>query len=727
MGRGLEIRIGGNTAGLTAAVNSAITQLGRVDREAARTAAVQQREAIRTAAVQQREAERAASAQVQSAQRAAQAAQRAAETAQRAADAQARNSAKAAAAQQRDAERTASVQSRASQQAALAAQRAADAQAKASATAALAAQRLADTQAREAQRAAIVMTREAERVAAAQARSARQAARVQEQEARRAASTVQGGFSLSALAAGQLKDAVFGIVGQFTLLSAAQAGLAAITGMWDQWKRDSLEAAKNIGDVREQLLELAALKGRLGDTTTENAAQLGFRTKTLQTAEAARMFQGQFLNVSDPLVGKRISKDESNKLMEKAGLFQAAEGGDASTHASLAGIMPALMGKDNVTADEAFAAELKTYNQMQKGGFTFSSGAKQLVDKQALVTSGVFKDQSRMVGMLSAISNVVSPDQAGTTLEQIVDATTGSLRRMRQGKMDGDTQPASEYYKSIGADDQMDPAAIAEKVFKDFDREKAAEKTKGRDFNSWTYLQGKGFMNREAITGLMAAYGSYENGQWQGHMNRAASTDGLTDADRNDPNFINSTERLRQFNTSPVADTRRVDIAKGQQNTINGLPTEGYRKMQEMAFLNLKSRGEASGDDFKGYAESNWAPNQRKLDREIARMMAETAKKKGVNFDPRSVFTEAFDVGGFSDYGPSRTGETRAKRFQEAQAQIDGTNPTAGSVMASFSEELRKLTEATTANTKAMEDQRAGKTPAVIPSGAGPAGPMRKP
>lgn len=183
------------------------------------------------------------------------------------------------------------------------------------------------------------------------------------------AATAESGW---AKAVGSVGAAMGPVIGQMLTIGALTSVVGAIAQMWSDMRESTSEAAKNIGDVRDRLNELAALKGRLGDTTTELADQLRFRSKTLQTEDSAIAYQKAAINYgSANIKSGMINEDEFRKAMEIGGKFQAAEGGAAGTHGELTGIMPALLKKKNATAEDIGGGVEKLFNIMQLGGFDF--------------------------------------------------------------------------------------------------------------------------------------------------------------------------------------------------------------------------------------------------------------------------------------------------------------------------------------------------------------------
>lgn len=577
---------------------------------------------------------------------------------------------------------------------------------------------------------------EAEKSAAAQSRSTKKALTEEEvafavrnrviikankarvDSATKAATGEKEAFDMGGLAAGGLATAIGSI------LSVG----GAVTRMWDDMRKATYEAALNIGDVRERMLELAALKGRLGDTTEEIREQAVFRSKTLQTEDQARAFQGQMLNVGQANIGSLISQAEFDKAMVTGGQFQAAEGGDAATHGKLTGIIPALMGKQGITGAEVTSAEMKFFNLMQKGGFDFSSGANQLIDKQGLITSGAFKDPARMVATLSALSVGSSPLEAGTHLEHLVEGTTGAFDRMRTGKMDGETVAQSTYLKSIGAKLGMDPLEMGKLIAQDVNQ---AKDSGGADFDPINYLQHRGYMNRQARMAVLTLAGQARLGQLGMFEERAASPTGLLPEDMADPNFVPADKQLAMFQNSTTAARRRNDLSKQLANFSAGAgPISYYDQWQEMAFSQLKSQ-----DPGRWYGEAkDWKNDQlyggkEAIQRGMLDTLTEEAKKRGVNVRGNTYPSGAgmfnYDFGAAGSYSSRDldlgSEASRSQKFVDIAGKL-GIN-----LDKVLMDRLIKLNEEQLEATKRMERLMGARAPAAPIVNARPAPANRRP
>lgn len=523
----------------------------------------------------------------------------------------------------------------------------------------------------------------------------------------------------------------FGAIGASVAIfgTVARSVIGPIAKMWEDMRNAIYEAAKNIGDVREQLLELAALKGRLGDTTTEIREQAVFRAQTLQGADAARAFQGQFLNVGNANVAAGlISQPEFNKAMVQAGKFQAAEGGDAATHGKLAGIIPALVGKKGITAEEVGATEQKFFNIMQMGGFDFTSGANQLIDKQGLVTSGQFKDPARMVATLSALSQGSSPLEAGTHLQHLVEGTTGAFDRVKKGKIDGETMTQSAYLKGLGAAPGMDPLEMGKLIAADVNKARDAG---GAAFDPTIYLQHKGYMNEHARGAILGLAGQMRSGQLGAFEARAASPTGLTAADMADPNFIPAEQRMDQFQNSPTAARRRGELAKHLGDFAQGSGSiEYYNQWQEQAFNLMRSRapGKWTGD-VSGWKNDRLYGGKETITRTMLDTLTEEAKKKGMNVPgdtyggKAALFNYDFGPAGKFNSGDLDLGSeySRGDKIADIASKL-GVN-----LDKALMERLVKLNEEQTENSrKLLQKMGAAPIPPVL-NPAGPAAPMNRP
>ena len=294
-------------------------------------------------------------------------------------------------------------------------------------------------------------------------------------------------------------------------------GVALIAEHWKNVAKGIEDSIKFTNEYREAMPENAALKGHLGDTTLEAKDSLVMRSKTLQTREQAKTFEEGILNSGQVSIGSKITQTEFDKLKVKAGSFQSAEGGDAKTHGEFAGQLPALMklekdatGKEiPLTSDQVIGKMSKLFDISQLGRSSFSSATKQLLENASLTQTGSFKS----IDQQSAIQNAFSlhgPDDAGTKVRWLENATVGNIDRNRKSSITG-SDVIGEYLKKLGVQEGMKSIPIADLISKDLTKQQNETKAKGKDFNATEYLRHKGFANDEH-TRALTIYNSLDQG-----------------------------------------------------------------------------------------------------------------------------------------------------------------------------------------------------------------------
>ncbi len=670
----------------------------------------------RTAAAAERQAQRAAEAQERQAQKVA--------------DAQARAATQAANVQARQAQRTADTVAREAQRAAEAqaksAQQAANAQAKI-------AQRTADVQAREAQRATDLQARASQKVADDQIRAADRAqARISAMAGRALTDTevrakAQGAIhqrlndkrvDLASKAAEKERWGAMSVNDKFkeigsTILSSvnpatvAMGAATAVVGVavshvMEDWKHVAeqiKEAIKVTNEYRESLPENAALKGHLGDTTTEAKESLTLRSKTLQTRQQATDFESGFLNTGAVSIGTKIDQTEANKLKAGAGRFQSAEGGNATTHGELAGQLPALMkprqdaaGKDVMfTADEVMAREAKIFDILQLGKSTFSSGASQLMANASLTQTGSFDSIEQQTALQSAFS-LYGKDDAGTKTRWLEQATVGNIDRNRKSSIEG-SDTAGAYLKSLGVKEGMKGLPIAGMVSRDLTKQEDAAKGAGREFNVLEYLMRRGIANEEQSRALKEYHALDRSGQLQQYMDKAAAPD----------NAKPIQDKIAGSAADPMMQARSVsisgDLAKFSQNRAHAT-AEGYRRQ---ILEEAKSQGILAGtyEDIEG---DKTTFNQRRLQDLVNHGLQRDAAKAGVKLGP------------LAGYSPFSSQIAIDQPTQDAidKIQAAGVDPFAESRQALTNRARRNLSAASAAEApgraglaKAAAEQRA--------------------
>lgn len=470
------------------------------------------------------------------------------------------------------------------------------------------AKKLADAQAAQAKKSADAAAREAKRAA---------------DEVERSAESVKKAMFGSLDATNQLADVVGSLAGQFTLLGAAGLAIEAFRDYFRAVRQDIVESVKSLGDMREKTLELAALKGRLGQSTPEVAAQLAFRAETLQSEGDALRFQSSMLNtgassIRDAQGNGIIAQGEFDKLMAKGGRFQAAQGGDADALGAFFGQLPTAMKQKDVTADKAFGEAAKVFNILDKGGSDLPVAVRQLSAGLGYTTSGIFDNVAQQASLQAAFSKM-EPGKEQERTAQFTRATVGSLGRMRGAGVQADEKQA-EYLKRIGATDQMNPIEIGKIIMADWAKQEAEAAKQGKKFNPITYMQGKGYGNVEDVNSLMQFSGLMKTGVWGTFESLANEA----------PNAAKVEGEIGRFQSvDPVAQQRKADLAE-QSGTVARAagPMEYYERLKRITFEKKKAQGEYYGnyEDWQG----GMGFGKEMLENATASAMQEEAKRVGV-------------------------------------------------------------------------------------------------
>lgn len=303
-------------------------------------------------------------------------------------------------------------------------------------------------------------------------------------------------------------------------IGSAAAVMSTIQDHFENIRRDAMESAQATYKFRENLLELAALKGRLGDTSEEAPEMVKFRAQTLQSQSDATQFQLSYRGAVESAIGDDPSKGKGiidKKTAERIGIgmgkLQSVEGGDAKAYGRLGGMIPAILraqGDKDVTSEEAIDEAGALYALAQPAAFEFSSGMNQFGNIQGLVQTGIMPGRQAMATM--SAFGIAEPESAATRTQQLVRATIGATGRNRKVSAPEGTNTVgtAEYLKSLGVDIKKDDhIAIARKVQEDL---------KNQNFSSErekiTYLQSKGYGNQEDLTALITMGGILESGIW---------------------------------------------------------------------------------------------------------------------------------------------------------------------------------------------------------------------
>lgn len=666
------------------------------DQAATRLTALAQRQADRTTAINERAADRTRSIGERAADRTAAISQKAAD---RIAAYEAKNKDRIAAGDQRAIARRDAMMDRALERATRRAERDADAQARA---ANRSVKSLTDQEIANRVVNAKMTAANEKRVAAAM----------------RAAGVEYKGMNKSILTAGNLIGAVKGIAGAFGIAVSASAGISFVAAEFDKITRSAIEGVRFTDEYRKSLLELAALKGHLGNAGQETRESLAFRAKTLQSLEQSTAFQSAALgvgqsNVDDDRVGRKglISEDEFRKSMEFGGAFQAAEGGSAETHGQLVGQIPMLLGR-RTNAKEVSAVQSKLYDIFQPGGASFSSMVGGYLKNAPLVTSGVISAE-RLAAVESAMS-VSDPGGHADKTQQFVRATAGGIGKMKGPKVEGeDLEKIGPYLKRLGVTEKMDPIEIGKKISADLSVQEKA----GRNLK--TYLAEKGYGSQEEANALLGFHGMQKSGQFKTFEDLAAApaSSGKLQTD------------VRAFQTAePIAQARKADIATEAGSLYEGMGKEDYyQSIMRNTFNKMKTEGATDqfGFKFSGKWEDIAGAGWYDINAKMTQDMVYQEARKGLNLE----------------YGKTAKGKASGM----SQAQIDGMGPDAmksiigrgaeadflyeqrsrvgeagGNIMPGFEQMMGKMdshTEAVNRNTEAIKKGQAAEAKPPLPVG----------
>jgi hypothetical protein len=422
-------------------------------------------------------------------------------------------------------------------------------------------------------------------------------------------------------AAGAIQ-AISGYAGQIVGLNSVSAVISTIVDNFKLAKQSAYDAGKMVQDYRLALLELAALKGQLGGTTQTLSQEVQFRAQTLQTAADAQAFQKSALGMGQAAIGNQISQAEFNKAMVAGGSFQAAEGGSATTHGQLVGMIPTLMGRSlngrQMTADEIRQKEQQFYQISQPGGADFGPMMEQFLKNSQLSTTGLITPE-RNLALQSAFSTT-NREGAGNMVQQFARATVGGMNRMRgmPGVPGDENEKLAIYLRGLGATDQMDPIEIGKLISADLSKQEKAAEAGGKKFNAMSYLQRHGQANMEDTQAILAFHGLQTSGQLDKTFLSLAEKV-PTVAEANAP-----VERFQR--TDPAAQTRKSEMAGELSN------------LERVAFERLKARGETYGK-FDEKEMDRWDLDateliygyRKKMDMEAQAMLAGEARKLGID------------------------------------------------------------------------------------------------
>jgi hypothetical protein len=438
-----------------------------------------------------------------------------------------------------------------------------------------------------------------------------------------------------------------GLAVAYAGFSMAVAGVKAMSEYFAKLRSDTFEAAKEVSGFREEVLELAAMKGDLGNSTPETVNQLKFRGKTGQSRQAALAMSVAMEGAGQAAIGKNVTQGAADQMAETAGKLQAMERSDPTAYGALGGTLMLESKKGTSGAD--LAGMFNKEYELQKPGKFLNMGqyAKQREQLTSYVQTGALTGPEA-AGLLSALSLENSPDQAATMAQQILASTSADFMRARGMKVLPGTEhetSAAYFQEHLGLKKTATSKETWEAAADDINKAEAAAKAKKEPFSADKYLTEHGLSNQEARRGYAAMAAVRKQGQWQqfqtlidAPLEGSAITDQFDDRRGRD-------QTIQKQLAQTAKDASMI-------NASEGTPSGGLKEVQEAAFERLKAQHKITGtfaewknrdvigitmDDFWKNKEDQGWHNQVNI--EAQRMLAASAKDIGLPFETPRVTT----------------------------------------------------------------------------------------
>ncbi len=373
----------------------------------------------------------------------------------------------------------------------------------------------------------------------------------------------------------------------FVGLSSAAAVVSGIVEYFKAINKEIFESAKFIEDYRKAILELAKLKNQMGHTTKTLGEELSFRSQTLQTKEEAIEFQSIGLGIGLASVQAGvISEPEMKKALIYGGAFQAAEHGDAAAHATLAGVLPQIMGGKGIKGEDVERRKAQLYSIFQGGGPKFQQLIPQFTDLASYMspTTGAYKD-TELAALMAAFSTTkLGSGKAGTTVEQFTTATLGGVDRTGKPRITG-AEGQGEYLKKLGVTDKMlkeTPRTqlafkIADLITADLEKKQKEAEAKGEQFHPSVYLKHEGYAHLQSLDALLAYSDVKRSGVLKGFMDLARPEKA--------PTFAEARAEVEKFQrTDPGAQAMTANLAAELSNfSPEAIKAEFYKHLFTVA------------------------------------------------------------------------------------------------------------------------------------------------
>ena len=452
-----------------------------------------------------------------------------------------------------------------------------------------------------------------------------------------AAEKEKEGWKSTGEAIGGATQSVMAFGGQMLGLASAGAAVQAIVGAFEKARQTAYAATKMVTDYRAALLELAALKGNTGNTTTEAKEQVAFRGVTLQDQAAATEYQSRAL----PGLGGAekqgfLTPTESQKALVMGGMFQSTEKGDAAAHGSMVGLIPQLIGHQT-NAQEVFGKEAQLKKIFDAGGFKFAEGAGQFSGLAELATSHTY-EPLEMASLLSAFSATKIPGTGGSAqdrLKQFTTATLGGIDYTRAGSVE-EGESRGKYYKQLGMTDEWVKSQKPDQLAMAIGNTVSADlaKVQERGENPMVYLQHHGYGNQQDRESML----QYSTLKQSGRLDTEFMPLAHEDTGAAGSKLLGDIMKAQQ--SDPALLMRRGKLNEQFANLARGAGTpEDLEAARQGAFNRMRASGDTPGytsyDELKnGYGlDPSSGTIRGKLDVEAYKGLRGQAEKLGVTED----------------------------------------------------------------------------------------------
>lgn len=509
---------------------------------------------------------------------------------------------------------------------------------------------------------------DAKRLAAEEKKAALDAQLVKVKAAAAAAAASRAAAAASAKQWATQNDAIMGSVKSVGMFAASMVGLSGTASIlskivehFNAVRMAAILSGDDLIKYAKELRSLGALEGNLGAPETTLAGQLSFRAKTLQTpADAAEMTKAALASAQGAMDSGLVKPDVFKSFLTSQGQLQTMLGESPTAIGNVAGSIPMMIGKKNVSLEEMQSMSEKARLLAKGGGFdSYEQAAVQLGKVMPWVTSGMLSMPEAMT-LLSVEAHGGQGAEAGTRIDEMVRMVSMGRIRAKKMKLDpsvaDESQVSSEYMKSVGIGEQTSTYDRAKKIAQDLMRQDQAAMAKGEIFNPVEYLGEHGQINMASNFAATHMFGQMKIGAFEPLEAEAQKVQ--------DP--LAQTKAFEEFKRSSItAQSMEAGIAEEQVDVLRGLQKgEPFKKtMMKKAYASLGPK--ASDRTFDsiynaGILDPYGMYKRSQLEEEAQRLLVEEGARTGAysKFD-----YEQFKAGkGVRGYGKTILGADRAGR-----------------------------------------------------------------